>query len=150
MINQEVAEYLIRLKNIYVSINGKVLAKDITKIEKLINLIQDNYVESAPKTRTKKFFKDQYKSLLEKDYSAMTGTKINYELFDSQDDVVNYVDKNAKNKIFREATALDLKLLYSLLTADPTEIKGTKNDVYDAIKRNVRARRRGEAFMKDL
>ncbi|MFN7253183.1 MAG: hypothetical protein ACK4M9_20780 [Anaerobacillus sp.] len=49
-----------------------------------------------------------------------------------------------------EATAIDLKLLYSLLTGDEKEIKGTKNDIYEAIFRNIRARRRGEAFMKTV
>jgi len=142
---------LLNLINIYLSIDPKALAKDITKIKNIIESLQDSKERAVPKVSAKKSsFIDNYQLLIDKNFRTMTGTKINYEIFTSHEEVVNYVDKSDKIKILKEATALDLKLLYSLLTADPTEIKGTKSDVYDSIKRNIRAGRRGEAFMKNL
>jgi hypothetical protein len=149
--NNEIADYLKRLKQIYVAVDEKLFRNDIVALEKIIDSIQEKPREtiSNPKTQ-KKTFSDSYHSVIQKNYQDLRGTKLNYEKFTTEDDVVCYFEQNVKTKILKNTTALDLKLLYSLLTGNPIEIKGNKNDLYEIIKRNVRARKRGEAFMKSV
>lgn len=151
MVNRDIVVYLTKLKNIYVSIGEKQLEKDILKLEKMIGDLKETQKETSPKSNPKKsIFKENYQFLTEKKFQAMSGIKMNYAAFSSSDDVENYFKSSTKEKVLREATLIDLKLLYSLLTNDSNEIKGRKNDIYEAIKRNIRARRRGEAFKKVL
>ena len=150
--NHEIIQYLTRLKKIYETIDQKPLKKEITNLEKIIASLQENENTTEPKVKAakKNSFKENYQLLNDKNLAAMTGTKLDYTGFSCNDDVVNFIEKNDQAKLLRKTTALDMKLLYSLLTDNPTEIKGTKNDIYEAMKRNVRARKRGESFMKTL
>ena len=150
--NHEIIQYLTRLKKIYETIDQKPLKKEITNLEKIIASLLENENSTEPKVKAakKNSFKENYQLIKDKNLAAMTGTKLDYTCFSCNDDVVNFIEKNDQAKLLRKTTALDLKLLYSLLTDNPTEIKGTKNDIYEAMKRNVRARKRGEAFMKTL
>ena len=147
--SKEIINYLNRLKNIYLLIDEKLLVKDITKLNEIMkDLEKVNEKTKTTSNQKKKSFQDYYQLLLQRNFFALNGTKLNYQEFLCQENIVKYVENNSKTKILKDTTALDLKLLYSLLTEDPTEVKGNKSEVFDAIKRNIRARKRGEAFMK--
>lgn len=149
--NDQIVEYLTRLKNIYLTIDEKLFQREIKSLEKIIKDLHETKQITTPLTRQKKnSFKANQTFLIERNYSELSGTKLNYEEFLNEDAIVTYFDKNSKTKILKELTVLDLKLLYSLLTEDPNEIKGTKAEVFDAIKRNIRARKRGAAFIKTI
>ncbi|WP_096199570.1 hypothetical protein [Bacillus sp. FJAT-45350] len=145
--NQEIVDYLNRLKNIYQTINKPSLSKDIKRIEKLIDSL-DASKEKSVKNFQKPTFKENYESLINKKYVDMTGVKLDYKNFNSVEAVIEFIKDVSQSKLLRETTAVDLKLLYCILTNSSTEMKGTKNEIYEAIKRNVRARKRGEAFKK--
>ncbi|QOY35184.1 hypothetical protein AWH56_021165 [Anaerobacillus isosaccharinicus] len=152
--NDEIVIYLTKLKKIYLSIDPKVMGKEIVKLDRLLNELKNPVEISSPKPvskkQTKNTFMENYQILLKKDYKNLTGIKLNYESFTNSENIVAYIETKPKESVIKEATALDLKLLYSLLTGDEKEIKGKKNDLYEAIYRNIRARRRGEAFMKTV
>ncbi|MFC0470920.1 hypothetical protein ACFFHM_10535 [Halalkalibacter kiskunsagensis] len=150
--NDQIVDYLIHLKSIYLAIDEKVLRNDITQLDKLIKTLQETSggKSTTPPQQKKKVFSESLKILLEKNYDRLKGTKLDYYQLTNQDEVECFIETHAKTKILKDATALDLKLLYSLLTEDPNEIKGTKSDVFEAIKRNIRARKRGEAFKNTI
>lgn len=149
--NIEIIEYLTRLKSIYLVIDENMFRKDVAKLEKIIDSFKETSekIKFKPKS-PKASFNEIYQLLLERNFKALSGTKLNYEELTTRDHIESYCEKNSKSKILKETTALDLKLLYSLLAEDPNEIKGNKNEVLDAIKRNVRARKRGEAFKQTI
>ncbi|RXI96476.1 hypothetical protein DS745_22460 [Anaerobacillus alkaliphilus] len=145
--SEEVVYYLHQLKNLYSALDTKEFDKDIAKIDQIISTFEVPSKKIEPKSK-KRNFTEMYQLLLAKNFHLLTGTKLNYQVFPNGDDIVHFIEKNSKADVIKETTALDLKLLYSLLTEDPNEIKGTKSHIYEAIKRNVRAGRRGEAFIK--
>ncbi len=145
--SKEIVDYLKHLVKIYKAMDAKHFENDIANIERIISDIGVP-VKTTEKKAKKKSFREIYQFLLEKEYHLLTGTKLNYQVFGVSNDIIKFIETNSKADVIKETTALDLKLLYSLLTNDPTEIKGTKSDLYEAIKRNVRAKRRGEAFVK--
>ena len=86
--------------------------------------------------------------LLSQKLKELTGTKIDYVEIYNSERVMEYIDFNPIAKVKRETTVLDLKLLYCLLTGERHEIKGTKDQIYEAIKGNIRAKKRGSAFAR--
>lgn len=152
--NDEIVFYLTKLKNIYLSIDPKVMGMEIRHLDRLLDELQTTEENSShkpvSKKHTKNTFIENYKYLAKKDFKRLSGIKLNYEDFTNSEAIVTYIETKPKESVIKEATALDLKLLYSLLTGDVKELKGTKNNMYEAIYRNIRAKRRGEAFMKTV
>ena len=150
-LNKQVIDYLTKLQDVYKSLNSTLLATDIKQIEAIISDLQAiNHTESKViiRKQTKKpTFAENHTLHIEQQYEALRGVKLDYANFLSEDDVVSFIENTTRTKALRETTALDLKMLYSILTKDPNEIKGTKQQMYEAISRNIRAKKRGKAFM---
>ncbi|MEK5443505.1 MULTISPECIES: hypothetical protein [unclassified Fredinandcohnia] len=155
---QRVADHLEKLKTIYETL--QIPKKEIKEVEKIIELFHGygdisveektgkaNIEKKSNKT-TKPSFSDIVDSLFEEKYSGLVGTKLHFTKLNTVEQIITYIDATAKTKVMKEATALDLKLLYCLLTEEKQEIKGTKNEVYEAIKRDIRTKRRGKAFLE--
>lgn len=148
--NNEIIKYLTKLKNIYSVIDEKHLTKEIKNIQIIIQALETYTSEnSSPLTKKlkKPSFQESYECMISRNYEKLVGTKLNYKEFSNPDDVVFFIENNEMKKVIRTTNVLDLKLLYCLLTQQFQEIKGTKQAVYDSLKRIVRARRRGEAFL---
>ncbi len=155
---QKVADYLEKLKTIYETL--QIPKKEIKEVEKIIELFHGYgdilveektgkaKIEKKSNKTTKPSFSDIVDSLFEKKYSGLVGTKLHFTKLNTAEQIITYIDATAKTKVMKEATALDLKLLYCLLTEEKQEIKGTKNEVYEAIKRDIRTKRRGKAFLE--
>lgn len=144
--NHEVVPYLMKLKEIYKTVGSKDLGNDVKKLERMILFFSSpKKTDETPKKRS---YKDSLTLILDGNYDQLSGTKLNYSNLSNEVLIIDFIESNSKSKVIKETTALDLKLLYSLLTGDSTDIKGNKNQVYETIKRNIRARKRGEAFTK--
>lgn len=98
------------------------------------------------KSKKRMSFDESLQMINQKRYQDLEGTKMNYEDMNTSQQIIEYIDQTTKAKVLRETTALDLKLLYSILTGKAEEIKGTKSTVYDDIKGYIRAKKRGVAF----
>ncbi|MEH7386829.1 hypothetical protein V7147_15670 [Bacillus sp. JJ1521] len=152
---QKVAVHLEKLKEIYETL--QLPKKELREIERAIEIFKQNgdvvvgaalVTKSVSNKKTKQSFSEIVDSLFQGNYHDLEGTKLRYHELNSAEQVITYIDFTAKTKILKESSALDLKLLYCLLTEDKQELKGTKNEVYEAIKRNVRAKKRGKAFLE--
>lgn len=156
---QKVAVHLEKMKSIYETL--QLPKKDLKEIEKAIEIFQrhgdisveeimgtKNNAETRSNSKTKPSFSNIVDSLFQGNYRGLAGTKLNYMEFQSVEKIIGYIDATSKTKVMKDASAIDLKLLYCLLTEDNQEIKGTKNEVYEAIKRNIRAKKRGKAFLE--
>ena len=146
--NHIIVDYLNRLRNIYLAVDDIVLKQDITKIDHLIKTLEESKetTTSSQQQKKKKSFSELFNLIAEKKFEELNGVRVDYKNLKNKEEVEHFIEALPKNKILKETTALDLKLLYSLLTGDSSEIKGTKTVIFDAIQRNIRARKRGEAF----
>lgn len=148
---QEIVHYLKKLEDIYQTVDAKSLKKEIDRLREMINSLTS--VDQDEKTTTSKGkkgngFRKNLRLLLDKNYTALTGTKLNYEQMGGFRDVIEFFETYREEDILKHATALDLKLLYTILTGEHRELKGKKDELIQTIKRNIRARKRGEAFRK--
>mgnify|MGYP007126067947 CR=1 FL=1 len=155
---QKVAYHLEKLKTIYETL--QLPKKDIKEIENSIEMFHrfgDVMIEevvgrvNTEKSSSKKkkpSFSVMVDSLFQEKYSGLVGTKLNYREFRTPVEIITYIDNTPKTKEMKDTTALDLKLLYCLLTEQKRELKGNKNEVYEAIKRDIRAKKRGKAFLE--
>lgn len=155
---QKVAVHLEKLKTIYETL--QLPKKEVKEIEKAIEIFQNNgdvpveeigtktSTEKRSNKKTKPSFSDLVEFLFQENYSGLVGTKLNYEEFKTAGKIISYIEDTSKSKVMKDASVIDLKLLYCLLTEDKHEIKGTKNEIYEAIKRNIRAKKRGKAFLE--
>ncbi|WP_010283179.1 hypothetical protein [Bacillus timonensis] len=155
---QNVASYLEKLKTIYETLG--LPKKEIKEIEKVIEifqsygdvLVEEMGIKTSTEKRSSKRAKPSFSNLVDSlflgNYSELEGTKLNYTKLTTVEKIIGYIEDASKTKVMKDASALDLKLLYCLLTEDKQEIKGTKNEIYEAIKRNIRAKKRGKAFLE--
>ncbi|MEH7225947.1 hypothetical protein V7112_19215 [Bacillus sp. JJ1566] len=155
---QKVAVHLEKLKTIYETL--QLPKKEIMEIEKTIEIFHrygDVLVEETGTTantekqsnkKPKPTFSEIVVSLFQENYDGLVGTKLNYAEFRTVDKIIAYIDDTSRTKVMKDASAIDLKLLYCLLTKDKHELKGTKNEVYEAIRRDIRAKKRGKAFLE--
>lgn len=159
---QNIITQLEKLRNIYEIV--QVPKKDVREVNKIIESIQQlGMLTNAELTPTKsssnrkntmsphkksQSFAEVMELLFENKYHDIGGTKIDYKKMTSPEHIVDYFEATTKSKVMKNATALDLKLLYCLLIQEKRELKGNKNEVYSVIKNNIRARKRGEAFRK--
>ncbi|MCC3358582.1 hypothetical protein [Bacillus sp. REN16] len=155
---QKVACHLEKMKIIYETL--QLPKKDVKEIENAIEIfnrhgdipIEEKGIKTRPEKRsnnkTKPTFSEIVDSLFNKNYSVLAGTKLNYAEFRSVEKIIHYMDNTSKTKVMKDAAAIDLKLLYCLLTEDKQELKGTKNEIYEAIKRDIRTKKRGKAFLE--
>lgn len=151
---QETINQLEKLKSIYEIL--QIPQQEKKKIDEIIRKLRNVKTEdetqskrlSKGKNKKSQKFSDIVELLFAKQFDHISGTKINYKKMNKPEQIVEYFDTTTKSKIFKEATALDLKLLYCLLVEEKSEIKGNKDEVYGVIKNNIRARKRGEAFGK--
>ncbi|MBM6619641.1 hypothetical protein [Bacillus suaedaesalsae] len=147
----EIIHYLEKLKSMYVAIDENALRKDIRKIEEIIRSLHGK-VESNPiKKQVRKkenTFRESLALLNERKYNDLKGTKVNFEHVRSSEDVITFFEIHSETHILSHTTALDLKLIYTILTGEHREIKGKKEELLQTVKRNIRARKRGEAFSR--
>lgn len=81
-------------------------------------------------------------------FDDIKGVKLNYNNFKTDIDVMEYFCKHKKENILKSVTCLDLKLLYCILARKNQEIKGKKDKLFETIINNIKAKKRGEAFIK--
>jgi hypothetical protein len=155
---QKVADHLEKLKTIYETL--QLPKKEVKEIEKAIEIfdrlgdvtLEDEIVKGNTEKRSSKknkpSFSEMIDSLFQEKYGELVGTKLNYTEFRTPVEIVAFIDNASKTKVMKDTTALDLKLLYCLLTEQKQEVKGTKQEVYEAIKRDIRAKKRGKAFLE--
>lgn len=154
---KKLASHLEKTKAIYETL--QVSKKEIKEVEQAIEIftvygdveIISARLQAANEKKTssknrKVSFSESVDLLSQKRYKELVGTKFYYEDLYTSDQIQTYIDTHTKSKIMKETTVLDLKLLYCLLTGEKGEIKGTKNEVYEALKSHIRARKRGKAF----
>lgn len=161
---QDIINNLVKLENIMSELDKEKMSNDIKSIDKMIKslskysnvsikeiekaLTANMHSEDIKENKKKGSFKDNLKLLEEKRFMDIQGIKLNYENFKNNIDVVNYFDKYKKEDILKTTTVLDLKLLYCILTGRSEEIKGKKESIYEDIKNNIKAKKRGEAFKR--
>lgn len=155
---QKVADHLEKLKTIYETL--QLPKKDVKEIEKAIEIfhrfgdvkVEEASVKANTEERTSKknkpSFSEMVDSLFQEKYGGLVGTKLNYTEFRTPVEIIAFIDNTSKTKVMKDTTALDLRLLYCLLTEQKQEVKGTKQEVYEAIKRDIRAKKRGKAFLE--
>ncbi|WP_102348606.1 hypothetical protein [Bacillus sp. Marseille-P3661] len=153
-----VVSNLQKYQSILTIINGKKLKSETNDIDRMISILKSygdlpidtfNHNESPLLVVDKKqSFQEIVELIFNKNFQGIDGIKLNYENFSDIEQIHSYFDQKPKPTIMRETTLLDLKLIYCILTNDKTERKGKKSDVYEAIKSNIRARKRGKAFSK--
>jgi hypothetical protein len=151
--NEVIALYLEKLRRIYLSIDDTRLKKDVDLISEIITSLTSVKSNSEPRKKKKKTEGQFEKSLAQlsiKNFDALKGTKINYCEVTTSQDVIDFLESHTDSSVLKHTTALDLKLLYYILTNEKIELKGKKEDLLKSIKRNIRARRRGEAFTKTV
>ncbi|KAA0549886.1 hypothetical protein FZW96_00620 [Bacillus sp. BGMRC 2118] len=149
--NKKIIHYLMKLKQLYGAIDEITLRKDIQQIEEIILTLQGIAKEAHP-TKTKRNKENTFSKTLvllnEKNFHQLKGTKINFKHVASKEDVITFFEIHSDEHILRHTTALDLKLVYTILTEEVRELKGKKEELLQTIKRNIYARKRGEAFSK--
>lgn len=152
----DINKHLQSLKSIYQALDvPKNKVKELDQAIHLFNEYGDTsvtdaiHIKGVPRKSKKKLsFTEVLERIDQGKHEDLEGTKINYETMNSSQHISEFFEQTTKPKVLRETTALDLKLLYSLLTGNPEEIKGTKSKVYDDIKGYVRAKKRGMAFSR--
>ncbi|WP_216828563.1 hypothetical protein [Alkalihalobacterium elongatum] len=153
--------HLEKLKTIYETVNAS--KKDIGNIETVICKFKQlqrkpskpinegsNEGEQAPqKTKAKAHsFVAALNEIKSSNYPNLKGTKLDHKIYKNPATIIDYWTTHSKEKILKETTALDLKILYYGLTNDEHEPKGTKSKLFDMISTNIRARKGGIAFSK--
>ncbi|MFZ3589970.1 hypothetical protein ACOI1C_11990 [Bacillus sp. DJP31] len=156
----DVSKYLEQLRSIYLSIDESKFRKELLELTNAIKLVNslDNLNGNEPlvcketRKKVKKVtsFEHAIGLLLEKKSIEIKGTKMNYTKISTSEEVLEFLEGFQDSEIVKKTTALDLKLLYCLLTGEQTELKGKKEDLLKSIRRNIRARKRGEAFSKTI
>jgi hypothetical protein len=163
----DIADYLERLKTIYLSIGESKFKKELVDLNEAIEIVRSlqhsttvpiqqslptsETSSSKKKTRKPNSFEQSLVLLFEKKYDELKGTKINYKQVNTSVDVIEFLEIHTDSQILKNTTALDLKLLYCIMTEAKTELKDkNKEGLLKSIKRNIRAGKRGEAFVKTV
>ncbi|MFZ3588862.1 hypothetical protein ACOI1C_06165 [Bacillus sp. DJP31] len=134
------------------------MKKDIRTLDILIHQVHiNNSATGQVKTKTKgqvekkaNPLQHSLNLLVDKDFDALKGTRINYREVTNSEDVIEFLETHSDTAVLKYTTVLDLKLLFYILTGERMELKGKKEDMLLDIKRNIRARKRGEAFTKTI
>jgi hypothetical protein len=164
-----IATYLEKLKTIYLSIDKSKFKKELLELDEAIERVrsmphsttgptQQNLPAAATssssskkKTRKPNAFDHNLILLQEEKYDELKGTKINYKEVTTSVDVIEFLQVHTDAQILKNTTALDLKLLYCIMIDEETELKDkNKEGLLKSIKRNIRAGKRGEAFVKTI
>ncbi|WP_456275104.1 hypothetical protein [Bacillus sp. AK128] len=171
-----ISSYIEKLRSIYQSIDEGLFKNEIIELNKTIELLnsiqkgsllptdlvkeQDHQqkpkLAGKPRENTKEKsniklnkFDQGLKLLSQGKYNELKGTKLNYEEITKEEDVVQFLEETTDSQVLNHATAIDLKLLYCILTGETVEIKGkNKKALLQTIKLNIHAARRGAAFTK--
>lgn len=156
---QKLVVHLEKVKSIYETLH--LSRKEISEIEIAIETFKkygeisiDALVTEQQKTgkqatkKGKMSFSNTVDLLFQKKYGELSGTKLTYTELQTPQQVVDYIERSSKTTVMKDSTALDLKLLYCMLTGENLELKGTKNAVYESIKSTIRAKKRGKAFLE--
>ena len=152
---KKVSSYLEHLQLIYKATSIQKFKKELKELDQIIEVLaplKDTLLlqESSSKdslSKKKLSFPEIAELLLRKKFPT-SGTKLDFSLFSSREKAAEWVENEPKAKLLKNTTLLDLKLLYCLLTGQVIELKGKKEEVYEAIKTHTRAKRTGEAFAK--
>ncbi|WP_078553921.1 hypothetical protein [Bacillus alkalicellulosilyticus] len=148
----DVIEHLQKLKQLYEVLD--LPKKKLRSVDNAIETIQQlqntpvqqvMYAEAQQKITA---FDQAVQTIWSQSFEPIKGTKLDYETIQNKEQVISFVESRSKEQLLKEATALDLKLLYCILVQKSYEIKGTKPKLYDSIKANIRARHSGKAFRK--
>lgn len=160
---KDIIDKLLKLKAIMSALDKNKMSEDIKSIDKIIediskgkSALNENIEKSLEKKVLKEknkkgkgtSFNDALKLLGEHKVDDIKGVKLKYNNFKTYSDVIEYFSKNKKVNILKATTVLDLKILYYILTNSTEEIKGKKDDLFETIINNVKAKKRGEAFNK--
>jgi hypothetical protein len=171
---QQISGHLEKLRNIYKTINEDKFKQDIKELDQAIELysslqygatipidpISSEKTEEPPKKQRKinhnhpgqkNKFEHAIQLLSEQKYNELTGTKLNYQAITNEEDAIQLLNELTDSQVLKHTTALDLKLLYCILTGESKELKAKKKEeILNTIKQNIRATKRGEAFTKTI
>lgn len=160
---RNIIDKLLKLKVIMSTLDKDKMSDDIKSIDKIIKDINKctfsltKNVEKTPenvplKEKSKKGKSTSFSSALlllgEQRFDEIKGIKLNYNSFRNDFDVIEYFYSIRKENILKDTTILDLKLLYYILTNNNEEIKGKKDDLFETIINNIKAKKRAIAFNK--
>lgn len=158
---QDIIDNLLKLKEILNILDKEKMSEDIKSIDRIIkeinkyNSVSIKNTKEAQKNRSLKekkskstSFKDAIALLTNEKIDDIKGVKLNYNNFKNDVDVMAYFCKHKKENILKSVTCLDLKLLYCILARKNQEIKGKKDKLFETIINNIKAKKRGEAFIK--
>jgi hypothetical protein len=152
---KKVSSYLEHLQLIYKAASIQKFKKELKELDQIIEVLaplKDTFLLQEPSSKDliskkKAVFPEIAELLLRKEF-PISGTKLDFSLFSNREKAAEWVENEPKAKLLKNTTLLDLKLLYCLLTGHIIELKGKKEEVYEAIKTHTRAKRTGEAFAK--
>ncbi|WP_110113040.1 hypothetical protein [Bacillus sp. CGMCC 1.16541] len=157
----ELAKQLTVLKDVYASVGKAKHKREVAQLAKVIEqlisapdqplelLLKSERMElkTTNKRSQKLTFEQNLEHLLRKQYNQLQGTKIKYEDMNTREEVLVFFEYTDA-AILKQTTMMDLKLLYSMLTGEKSELKGKKKeDLVRKIRLNIHASRRGEAFL---
>lgn len=137
---KDIDKIIENLKKESFKLNGYVEAKDKESITK--NRHTHDKGKKSPKTS----FNDAVLLLAEQKFDEIKGIKLNYNEFIRDSYIIEYFCNTEKKNILKAVTVLDLKLIYCILTDSDKEIKGKKDDLFEVIINNIKAKKRGNAF----
>lgn len=159
----DIIDKLLKLKAIMSTLDKDKMSDDIVSIDKIIKDISKynfKLTENTEKTLETKPLEEKSKKgkstsfnnalilLGENRFDEIKGIKLKYNNFKNYSDVMEYFSKNKKENILKATTILDLKILYYILTNNTEELKGKKDDLFETIINNIKAKKRGAAFNK--
>ncbi|NHM32829.1 hypothetical protein [Neobacillus terrae] len=152
---KKVSSYLEHLQLIYKAASIQKFKKELKELDQIIEVLKplkDTFLMQEPSSKNlmkknKAAFPDIAELFLRKEF-PINGTKLDFSLFNSKEKAAEWFESEPKTKLLKNTTLLDLKLLYCLLTGQIIELKGKKEEAYEAIKTHTRAKRTGEAFAK--
>lgn len=145
--NQLIIKHLEKLVKIYeVLQENEQEIQEIKKIITILNKTEEKVMVTSMTDKKQSTITDNIQFLENKQYERLHGTKVNYEEINNTEKVMNLIQQTSKTKLLRETTAMDLKLLYFLLSGEKENFKRTKDKMYETIKTLIRAKNRGKAF----
>ncbi len=155
----DVVKHLTQLQLIYETLN--LSKKEMKVIEEMVDVfktygdkdisdicIEQTHTEKMVKKSKKVSFLETLELIKQKEYEMVKGVKIRINELNTPEKIMSYIEENPPDKVLGDSTVLDLKILYAILTEENREVRGTKKVIYETIKANIRARKRGIAFSK--
>jgi hypothetical protein len=165
---KDIIDNLVKYKEILKVIEGNNLKEQISDIDKIINSIDSisdiclddlqslfkqtqhenkiNTRNKSNKAGNKVSFQESINFLENKEFEKIKGIKLDYDNLYNSVDIIKFVEDKSKSMLLKSATALDLKLLYFLLTGNRKAIKKNKEELYNYITSYIKAKKQGQAF----